>query len=67
MKKLGYAKHNDSDVIYQIVCDNEDGTVDLNIDDIQGDIMVCCVDKRNIVLVEEIDYLNRINYLNETF
>jgi len=62
-EKLSYAKYYNSDVIYHIVCDNQDGTVDLNIDDIQGDIMVCGVDKKNIVLVEEIDYVNRINYL----
>ena len=65
-KELGYAKH-DSDVIWQIVCDNEDGTVDISIDDIQGDIAVIGVKKCELILVEKKDYDKRISELTAEY
>ena len=59
-EKLGYAKHNGGEVVWQIVKDNKDGTVDLNIDDLQGDMTLWDVDKKNIELVEEKKYIERI-------
>ena len=65
MRNLGYAKHNKGDVIWEISFDNEDGTVDLNIDDLQGDITVCFVPKNEIQVVDKIDYIKRINSLKK--
>jgi len=62
-KKLGYAKHNGGEVVWQIVKDNKDGTVDLNIDDLQGDMTLWDVDKKNIELVEEKKHIERISKL----
>lgn len=64
-KKLGFAKY-DGNIIFNIVCDNKDGTVDLHIDDIQGDITVCYVDKHKIELVEESEYIYMINKLKNS-
>jgi len=55
MKNLGYAKY-DSDIIWQIIKDNKDGTVDISIDDIQGDSTILEVPKSDLILVEKKDY-----------
>ena len=62
-KELGYAKHDGGECIWLVVCDNEDGTVDLSMDDIQGDISVFEVDKRDIILVEKSEYIELIHKL----
>lgn len=63
-KHLGYAIYKNNDTIWEIVSDNEDGTLDISIDDIQGDIAVCCVSKLELVLVDKKEYKQRIKKLN---
>ena len=62
-KKTIYANY-DGDV-WEVINDNKDGTVDLNIDDIQGDIMVCCVPIKDITFVDKAIYDERIKSLQD--
>jgi hypothetical protein len=60
LKDKVYAKYKKEDVIWEVVYDNKDGTFDISIDDLQGDITVCYVDISNLTFVTKEDYDKRI-------
>lgn len=63
MESKQYAKYNN--IIWEVWDDIADpDTYDLNIDDEQGDMLLCFVPKQEVIFVSEAEYLKRIKELN---
>jgi len=58
----GYAKYDDGDTIWELY-EDEESSYDISIDDIQGDIMICDVEKERLKYASILDYRIRIKTL----